>query len=141
MAEMQKEMPEGGQRMTIEPSKGGIDIGGHITLGENVVAKIASMASRGIEGIHSLGRSRFISFGDTSRRGVAAEVGETEAALDVDIILEYGTDIRKTASELRRAVAAEVERMAGRKVVEVNVNILDIHLPETEAPSPQPRVQ
>lgn len=142
MAEMQKQIPVGGQSTAIEPGARGLEIGGHITMGENVVAKIAGVAARDIEGIHSLGRSRFIKFGDTSRRGVAAEVGDTEAALDVDIVLEYGADIREAATALRKRIATEVHRMAGRKVVEVNVNILDIHVPEAEeAPRLEPRVQ
>lgn len=104
--------------------------GGRIHMSEEVVATIAGMAAREIEGIHALGRSRLISFGDDPARGVEAEVGKREAALDMEVVLEYGCDIRAIASELRDRVGKEVEKMAGRKVVEVNLDVVDVHLPD-----------
>ena len=116
------------QRMTIEENPSGIS--GVITLDENVVSTIAGLAARDVEGIHAVGKSRLISFGDNPTRGVNAEVGQKQAAFDLDVVMEYGTDIREVAKELRKKTADEVGKMAGREVVEINVHVVDIHFPE-----------
>lgn len=131
-------------KVEIEHTKGkGEDPGGHLTMSESVVETIAGLAARQIDGIYSLGKPRFISFGDSPTRGVAAEVGMKEAALDIDVTIEYGCDLRETARLLRELIAREVNRMAGREVVEVNINVHDVHLPEAEEPKSknEPRVR
>ena len=126
------------KKVTIERAESsGKDPGGQLTMSEGVVATIAGLAARDIPGIFSLGKPRFIAIGEESpTRGVAAEVGNHEAALDLDVVIEYGCDIRDTASQLRQLIGDEVNRMAGREVVEVNINVLDVHLPEAE---PEPK--
>ena len=117
--------------------------GGTITLGEEVVATIAGLAARDVPGVHSLGTWRLIPFGDNPTRGVGAEVGQEQAALDLDVVLEYGSNLREGASALRSRIASEVDRMAGRQVVEVNINIVGLHVPEQEESTPaktHPRV-
>jgi len=134
------------ERLTVHESVEGIR--GKITLNEDVVATIAGLAAREVKGIHSLGKSRFIQFGDAPKRGVAAEVGSRQAAFDLDVVIDYGCDLRSVANEMRRKIADEVNRMAGREVVEINLNVIDIHLPgkekeernETERSGSPPRV-
>jgi uncharacterized alkaline shock family protein YloU len=137
--------PKTKDTVTIEEvPRGAGAIGGKIEMSEDVVATIAALGAKQIEGIYSLGRSRFISFGGGVTRGVDAEVGSSEAALDLDVVIEYGTNIRDVSTELRNKIAEEVDRMAGRKVIEVNINVVGIHLPEEEVepkPEPVPRVQ
>ncbi len=125
------------QKVTIEESSDGIR--GKITLREDVVATIAGLAAREVSGIHSLGKSRLIPFGsDNPTHGVAAEVGTKQAAFDLDVVIEYGCDIREVAMQMRKRIADEVNKMAGREVVEVNINVIDIKLPEKETPTPEP---
>jgi uncharacterized alkaline shock family protein YloU len=63
------------------------------------------------------------------------------------VIIDYGTNIRDVAQELRKRIANEVDKMAGRKVIEVNIRVVDINLPgeqkkeEPEETSPPPRVR
>jgi uncharacterized alkaline shock family protein YloU len=126
------------ERVTVERTPSSTDeVGGTITLSESVVATITGLVAREIEGIHRLGRPRFISFGSESpTRGVAVEVGDLEAAIDLDAVIEYGANLQKTAETLRRRIAEEVGKMAGRRVVEVNINVVDVHLPEAEKQQP-----
>ncbi len=124
-------------------------IAGRIEMSEDVVATIAGLAARDIEGVHSLGKSRFLTLTtkDDPTRGVGAEVGNTEAALDLEVTIEYGCDIRKVSAELRQKIADQVDKMAGRKVIEVNIKVLAIHFPEDDEPEvapepePEPRVR
>lgn len=134
-----------GRNVTIEstPGRSGMP-GGHITLDENVVATIAGLAAREVQGIHALGKSRLISFGsEDPTHGVAAEVGKKQAAFDLDAILDYGADIKEVAGQLREKIASEVKKMAGREVVEINIHVIDLHFPESETQQQsdkQPRV-
>lgn len=56
-------------------------------------------------------------------------MGENEAAVDLDIVVEYGFSANELGKGIQHSVKSSVERMTGLDVVEVNVNINDIHLP------------
>lgn len=127
------------------PNKEG-SVGGKIEMSEDVVATIANYAARTVDGIANLGKAGILyrSLGADPTRGVAAEVGETQAAIDLEVVIEYGCDIQKTAGELRQKIADEVARMAGRQVIEVNIKVVGIQMAEEKeapAPAPAPRVK
>ncbi len=62
------------------------------------------------------------------------EVGETQAAVDINLIAEYGVAIADLAAGVRRNVIASVERMTGLQVTtEVNIAVADVHLPDEDA--------
>ncbi len=125
------------------PSKQESGPRGKITMNEDVVATIAGLAARAVQGIHSLGRWRLVPFGDNPTHGVDAELGTKQAAFDIEAVVDYGVDIRDVAGRLRQKIAQEVDRMTGREVVEVNIHIVGLHMPEEEsAPPPKhnPRV-
>jgi len=56
------------------------------------------------------------------------EVGETQAAIDLDIVVEYGVSIADLGRSIQRNVKQAVERMTGLDVVEVNVTVDDLYL-------------
>jgi uncharacterized alkaline shock family protein YloU len=124
----------------------GKDIAGRTTIADSVVATIAGIAAREVEGVHTMGggaaramgavRDRVARSADPTR-GVKAEVGEKEAALDLDIVVVYGTHISEAASEIRSRVAGAVERMTGLEVVEVNINVRDVNIPGEESEEDQ----
>ena len=125
---------------------------GRTTVADTVVAKIAAMAAREISGVYQLGggaaralgalRERIPGSGGSNvAQGVAVEVGETQAAVDIDVVVEYGVRITDLAAGVRRNVITSLERMTGLEVVEVNVAINDIHLPSDESAEGEPRVQ
>lgn len=65
-------------------------------------------------------------------RGVKVEVGERQTAIDVDLVVEYGVAIADLARDVRENVIAAVERVTGLEVVEVNVTVNDVHLPDED---------
>ena len=79
--------------------------------------------------------------GASNVAGVQVEVGEKQAAVDLDIVVEYGASIVELARAVRRNVIMAVERMTGLEVIEVNIAVNDIHLPETEMGQDVPVVQ
>lgn len=112
--------------------RGSNGVSGKIQMSEDVVATIAGIAAREIDGIYELGKSRLIPFGSSPSRGVDAEVGNLEAALDLEVVIEHGCDIRKVAKQLRANVADAVKSMANRDVVEVNLDVIGVHFEPEE---------
>jgi uncharacterized alkaline shock family protein YloU len=70
---------------------------------------------------------------------VSVEVGERQAAVDLDVIVEFGVSIADLAQSIRRNVISAVEGMTGLEVTEVNVNVNDIHLPDDDNQDQQSR--
>ena len=59
-------------------------------------------------------------------------MGERQAAVDLVVVVEYGVPITELAGDVRASVISGVERLTGLEVVEVNIAVDDVHLPEDE---------
>jgi uncharacterized alkaline shock family protein YloU len=117
---------------------------GRTTIADGVVEKIAGLAARDVVGVHAMGSGFARTFGAVRdrvpggtrsasvSRGVKAEVGEVQTALDLEIVVEYGFAIHEVADSVRANVINTVERMTGLEVVEVNIAVSDVKLPDEE---------
>jgi uncharacterized alkaline shock family protein YloU len=124
---------------------------GRTMIADSVVAKIVAMATQEIGGVHEMGAGATRMMGTLRERvpgarasvaqGVRVEVGEVQAAADIDLVVEYGVVIPDLAEAIRRNVINAVERMCGLEVTEVNISIDDIYVPGDEQPAGEPRVQ
>jgi uncharacterized alkaline shock family protein YloU len=113
---------------------------GKTTISSVVVQKVAGLATREVTGIHALGggvsrafgaiRERIPGSGTVTTSGVSVEVGEKQAAIDLDVVVEYGVRIVDVARAVRRNVIGQVEQITGLEVIEVNIAVNDIHLPD-----------
>ncbi|MFE6056250.1 Asp23/Gls24 family envelope stress response protein [Kitasatospora sp. NPDC056446] len=113
---------------------------GRTALAVGVVEKIAGMAAREVSGIHALGSGLARTFGAmrdrvpggkaSVGRGIKAEVGEKQTAIDIALVVEYGVVIPELARQVRENIIDAVERMTGLEVVEVNIAVNDVHLPD-----------
>jgi len=107
---------------------------GRTQIEDDVVSIIARLAAENTPGVHKIGdstlRGLFSRLG--RRHGVDSEVGTTEAAIDIEVIVEFGYPIRDMADQLREQVIESVETMTGQRVVEVNIFVVDVHVPRTE---------
>jgi uncharacterized alkaline shock family protein YloU len=65
---------------------------------------------------------------ESATQGIAVEVGERQAAIDVDIVVEYGHSLVDVSNAVRANIIERVEQMSGLEVVEVNINIDDIYI-------------
>ncbi|MGH3312661.1 MAG: Asp23/Gls24 family envelope stress response protein [Streptomyces sp.] len=139
-----------------ETRRGKTDPGsrGRTTIADGVVEKIAGLAARDVVGVHALGGGLTRTFGavrdrvpggsKSAARGVNAEVGDVQTALDLEIVVDYGVAISDVARAVRENVITAVERMTGLEVVEVNIAVSDVKLPEEaegEEESERPRLQ
>jgi len=144
------ERPAGGSSALVTPK-------GKTSIADSVVAKIAGLAAREISGVHAMGAGASRTFGSireilpgntearSASQGVKVEVGERQAAIDVDLVVDYGVAIVDLSAAVRRNVIERLQRMTGLEVTEVNINVDDIWIPgsdsQDEAPPAPTRVQ
>lgn len=119
---------------------------GITTIADTVVAKMAGIASREVEGVHGLGKSfrRLVGrvrSGESLTQGVNVEVGKKEAAIDLVIVMDYGYSIPIVAQALRENVINRVETGTGLIVKEVNIEVDDLFIPSEEGPAAGSRVE
>ena len=124
---------------------------GATTINDVVVQKISALATRDVSGVYDLGGGAARAFGAIRERipgasasagqGVSVEVGEKQTAVDLQIVVEYGVSITDLARSIRRNVIAGVEQMTGLEVVEVNINVSDVHIPGDDDQDDTTRVQ
>lgn len=115
---------------------------GDTLIADEVVEKLAGIAAREVAGVHAMGSSAGRAVTSLTKRipgqkapvagGVSIRKGERETAIDVSIIVEYGVAIVEVANSIRDNVIQSVEYATGLDVVEVNVEVTDVHLPEDD---------
>ena len=127
-------------------------LSGKTVIVDPVVAKIAGIAARGVPGVYALGGGAARVIGSIREavgakdlsQGVHVEVGETEVAADVTIVVDYPEELQQVASNVRSAIADAITELIGMKVAEINVTIVDVYIPGEDDKSEQnvePRVQ
>ena len=103
-----------------------------------VVTKIAGIAAQEVEGVQMGGGTAravggfldSVTGGGGQARGVVAEVGEEEVAIDLSMAVEYGKPIPQITEAVRRSIIDRVENLIGLRVIEVNITVNDVLLPE-----------
>jgi uncharacterized alkaline shock family protein YloU len=121
---------------------------GKTTIVDPVVAKIAGIAAREVPGVFALGGGAARVLGNIREavgakdhgQGVRVEVGETEVAADISIVVDYPEALQEVASAVRTAVAAAITELAGMKVAEINVTVVDVHIPGEDDEPEESRV-
>ena len=113
---------------------------GNTTIADSVVAKIAGMAAREIPGVHSMGSGTARALGAVRSRipgqstqtaagqGVSVEVGETQAAVDLDLVTYYGQSIVQITDAVRANVINRIEGMTDLQVTEINITVDDLYV-------------
>lgn len=117
---------------------------GTTTIADQVVAKVAGLAIREIPGVYDLGggaarvlgslRSK-IGAEDNLKQGINVEIGQTQTALDLTLIVEYPYPVHEVADKVREAIFNGVEGLVGLEVTEVNIKVTDIHVPSDDEDS------
>ena len=115
---------------------------GTTTIGDAVVTQVAGLAAQEIEKVQMGGGAsaavggflQSVTGGGPSSsnfsKGVNAEVGTEQAALDLTMAIEYGQSIPQITEAVRRNVINKVESLVGLSVTEVNITVTDVQVPE-----------
>jgi uncharacterized alkaline shock family protein YloU len=121
---------------------------GATTISDAVVSKVAGVAALEVEGIEMGGATartvgRFLESwtgsGGRQARGVSVQVGEQEAAIELSIAVEYGKAIPQISETVRNNVINRVENLVGLNVVEVNITVNEVLLPQEQPQLDQQR--
>lgn len=110
---------------------------GIIRISDDVVATIAGLAAIETTGISAMsggiseGLAKRLS-GRNVQKGVSVEVGQVEAAIDLRVIVHYGSQIQNVCRDLQYNVREAIENMTGLRVIEVNVKVEGVHIKEDE---------
>jgi uncharacterized alkaline shock family protein YloU len=111
---------------------------GEFEISDTVIAKIAHMACREVDGVHALGgaTSRALSslrVADSRTQGVAVDVRGDGVDVDITLVVTYGRSIPEVAQACRERVRDSIEATTGLTVKTVNVVVGDIFFPEDPA--------
>lgn len=110
---------------------------GSIRIADEVVSIIAGLAATEVEGVaymsggivggiaEALGRKNL-------SKGVKVEVGEEEAAVDLYLIVSYGSRIPDVAWSVQENVKKAIESMTGLKVIKINVHVQGVNFPQAQ---------
>ena len=103
-----------------------------IKIANEAVATYAGIAVSEVSGVYGMaggfaGITEALSGKKNLAKGIKVDVGEKNAKIDVNIIVEYGARIPDVAFEIQTRVKKSVENMTGLKVVEVNVHVQGVH--------------
>ena len=104
-----------------------------IRIANEAVATYAGIAVSEVPGVYGMsgsfagGITEALSGKKNLAKGIKVEVGEKDAKIDVNIIVEYGARIPDVAFEIQTRVKKTVESMTGLKVLEVNVHVQGVH--------------
>jgi uncharacterized alkaline shock family protein YloU len=121
---------------------------GQTTIADVVVTKVAGIAAREVGGVHALGGGMTRAFGAVTQRlpgtdpmtqGVSVEVGETEAAVDLTVVIDYGESIPRVAAAVRENIIRRIEGICGLSVKEVNIAVTDLYFPGEDESQPARR--
>ncbi len=100
-----------------------------LKISDNVVSDIAGIAILEIPGVAGMAGKITEVFSGKSNlsKGIKVDVGEKDARIDVNIIVEYGVRIPDIAFEIQTKVKKSVESQTGLKVLAVNVNVQGVN--------------
>lgn len=119
---------------------------GMIRISDDVVATIAGLAALETPGVAAMsggiseGLAKRLS-GKNVQKGVSVEVGQLEAAIDLRVIVHYGSQIQDVCRSLQENVKEAVENMTGLNVVEVNVKVEGVAFKDEVTEEPAVRIK
>ena len=105
-----------------------------IKISNEAVATYAGIAVSEVPGVYGMsggfaGITEALSGKKNLAKGIKVDVGEKNAKIDVNIIVEYGARIPDVAFEIQSKVKKSVKEMTGLDVLEVNVHVQGVKTP------------
>ena len=120
---------------------------GTTTIQDSVVTAIVGVAAEEVDGV-SMSHGGVRMPGDSSptvgefvdnltgsgsrTRGLSVDVGEQQAAADITVNVDYGHSIPQLTQAVRDRVIERVQNLTGLEVTEVNIQVNDVTMPESQ---------
>lgn len=102
-----------------------------LTYDPRVLKKIAGIAADAVSGLLTVSSGLIGTITDNFRKddqtkGINAEVGEKQVALDMNAVCEYGRHVPQLYDEMAEKVTRAIREMTGLEVVELNMHVEDV---------------
>ncbi|KAB1967687.1 Asp23/Gls24 family envelope stress response protein [Lacticaseibacillus paracasei] len=103
-----------------------------LTFEDKVIEKIAALCAReidsllGMDGTMMDNLTETFSSGENITKGISAEVGEKQVAIDMDVFLAFDSDAQAIFKQLCEKISAQITRMTGLQLVELNLHVKDV---------------
>lgn len=105
---------------------------GQLSFDDQVVQKIVGYAIQNVEGLLGVDggfisnmKNKLVNSNDLTE-GVNVEVGKEQTAVDLNVVIEFGSDARKIFKEVQEIVGEKIKQTTGLDLVELNVKVVDI---------------
>lgn len=107
---------------------------GNIHISEEVLAAISAAAALEVEGVSSLAANLGSDIAEllgkkNLAKGVRVKMEEEKVAVDLSVLMAYGSTIPDMGKAIQEGVRAAIESMTGLEVGAVNVNVAGIAFP------------
>lgn len=111
---------------------------GTISFADEVLTKIAGLATVNIEGVAGMsgklveGITEFLGKKNFSK-GIKVVAGKEDIVVDMNIVVNYGISIPDVCHRIQKSVVSAIESMAGLHVAAVNIAVQGLVINETPA--------
>lgn len=110
---------------------------GTVQIADDVVAMIASLAVRDIEGVEACAGNMAGELMDkvgikNARKGAKIDIFENRVKVDVFVNIAYGYNILVTCGKVQDKVKTTIENMTGLTVTDVNVRVVAVSMPNNK---------
>ena len=108
---------------------------GEVRIADEVVAIIAGLAAREVDGVDSMaGNITNELVGKLGMKilskGVKVDVTEEHVSVDLSLNIKYGYNIPEVSERVQERVKSAIENMTGLTVLDVNVKIAGVNMAE-----------
>ncbi len=101
-----------------------------LSFNEKVIKKIAGLATDEVPGVLTATGGFIGGITDRIRtdsaKGIDADVGKRQVALDLNVICEYGKNVPAIFDMVAEKVAKAIKEMTGLELVELNMHVDDV---------------
>lgn len=111
---------------------------GSILISEEVIASIAALAVREVEGVFGLSATSNFDISKVIgkknlRNGIRVSLNGDEIAIACNLIVRMGSTVMTVARNVQEAISDEVYSMTGSRPARVNVNVCGVAMPRSSA--------
>ncbi len=109
---------------------------GSVMISQEVIASIAAIAIREVEGVYGLTAGSTLDIGNilgkkNFRKGIDVKFSEEGMTISCNLVIKMGSSVMTVAKAVQEAIAEEVTNMSGTRPACVNVNVSGIAVPKT----------
>lgn len=109
---------------------------GNILISQDVVASVAALAVREVEGVYGLSMTAGFDISEilgkkNLRKGIRVVFQEDEIEISCNLIVKMGAAVMTVAKNVQESIVNEVTSITGCRPARVNVNVCGVAVPKT----------